>query len=370
MIGCDPIVAAGKATLAAMRDGRTYVALNTHAIADRRVRQQPRLAVPGRQLRGADRRRGRRRCIRRGRCRHARGAAGRRLDLHQPAAARLRLAAGPRAAEPRRADARDRAERRAGRRTTRRRSSGAGAPRTTSQAVQALVDARPGDRAASSARSNLDELIARRVEFLTAYQNAAYARAVPRLCRQGARRPRRRASAARSSTEAVARYLFKLMAYKDEYEVARLHAETGFRDQIAERFEGDYKIAYHLAPPMTAKRNEQGELLKRRFGPWIHTAFQLLAPLKVLRGTPFDPFGSHRGTPHRAGADRRIPCVDRRGDGDARRGQPAAGARDRAHPGRDPRLRPREGAPARGGAPEVGAALMAQWRAGGERKAA
>ncbi len=116
VIGCDPIVAANKATLAAMRAGRTYVALNTHGSPTAAFVTQPRLAVPGRQLRGGDRRRGRRRgAARRSRCRRARDPAGRRLALHQPAAARLCLAEGPRAGQPRRAAARDRAERRAGR---------------------------------------------------------------------------------------------------------------------------------------------------------------------------------------------------------------------------------------------------------------
>ncbi len=92
-------------------------------------------------------------------------------------------------------------------------------------------------------------------------------------------------------TEAVARYLFKLMAYKDEYEVARLHTDTAFGDKIAAMFEGDYKLVHHLAPPLIAGRNSQGELVKRAFGPWMHRAFGLLARLKGLRGTAFDPFG-------------------------------------------------------------------------------
>jgi indolepyruvate ferredoxin oxidoreductase len=92
-------------------------------------------------------------------------------------------------------------------------------------------------------------------------------------------------------TETVARMLFKLMAYKDEYEVARLHTETGFRERIADMFEGDYKVNYHLAPPMIAKRNEKGELQKQKFGPAMHVAFRVLSKLKGLRGTPFDIFG-------------------------------------------------------------------------------
>ena len=90
-------------------------------------------------------------------------------------------------------------------------------------------------------RSTLDDMIAKRVEFLTAYQNAAYAAQYKALRRQGARprpRSRRCGSEPAQLTEAVARYLFKLMAYKDEYEVARLHTDTGFLDKIAAQFEG------------------------------------------------------------------------------------------------------------------------------------
>jgi len=107
-----------------------------------------------------------------------------------------------------------------------------------------------------------------------------------------------RPDAARPSTkltEAVARSLFKLMAYKDEYEVARLHADPKFLAKVAAQFEGelgkDYKLAYHLAPPATARKNARGELQKQRFGPWMLSAFRVLARMKMLRGTPFDPFG-------------------------------------------------------------------------------
>ncbi|WP_348223872.1 DUF6537 domain-containing protein, partial [Escherichia coli] len=92
-------------------------------------------------------------------------------------------------------------------------------------------------------------------------------------------------------TEAVARYLFKLMAYKDEYEVARLHTDRTFTDKIAGMFEGDYKLVHHLAPPLLAKTNDKGELVKRPFGSWVRPAFGLLAKMKGLRGTAFDVFG-------------------------------------------------------------------------------
>ena len=138
-------------------------------------------------------------------------------------------------------------------------------------------------------RQGVDELIAKRVEFLTAYQNAAYAeqyRAFVEKVRQ-AEKP----VGGTRLTEAVARYLFKLMAYKDEYEVARLHTDTGFLDKIKGQFEGDFKVVHHLAPPLLAKKNDKGELQKRAFGGWVRPAMGLLAKMKGLRGTAFDPFG-------------------------------------------------------------------------------
>ena len=92
-------------------------------------------------------------------------------------------------------------------------------------------------------------------------------------------------------SSAVARYLFKLMAYKDEYEVARLHSDPAFKEKITAMFEGDYQVNYHLAPPLLAKKDEKGRLIKQRFGPWMGLGFRLLAPLKVLRGTALDIFG-------------------------------------------------------------------------------
>jgi indolepyruvate ferredoxin oxidoreductase len=92
-------------------------------------------------------------------------------------------------------------------------------------------------------------------------------------------------------TQAVARYLFKLMAYKDEYEVARLHTDPAFHAKIGAMFEGDFKLNYHLAPPLLAKRNAKGELQKSKFGPSTLLAFKLLARLKGLRGGSFDLFG-------------------------------------------------------------------------------
>ncbi|PDT77851.1 indolepyruvate ferredoxin oxidoreductase family protein [Bradyrhizobium sp. C9] len=93
-------------------------------------------------------------------------------------------------------------------------------------------------------------------------------------------------------TDAVARSLFKLMAYKDEYEVARLHMQSGFLDELKRTFDGDFTVQYHLAPPfLPARRDARGRPRKRALGQWIQTPLRLLAGLKGLRGTAFDIFG-------------------------------------------------------------------------------
>jgi len=85
------------------------------------------------------------------------------------------------------------------------------------------------------------------------------------------------------------------MAYKDEYEVARLHTQTGLQAKLRREFDGDFKVNYHLAPPLLSSRKDaRGRPLKRQFGPWIEPVFRILARLKVLRGTPLDLFGYTR----------------------------------------------------------------------------
>ena len=135
----------------------------------------------------------------------------------------------------------------------------------------------------------LDEVLSRRCDFLARYQNAAYARRYKAFVETV-----RAAEAPLGGTQltlAVAQYLFKLMAYKDEYEVARLHTDPEFVAKLRGMFEGDIRIAHHLAPPLFSKKNDRGELVKRPFGPWIRSAFRVLASMKGLRGTPLDPFG-------------------------------------------------------------------------------
>ncbi|TWH00578.1 indolepyruvate ferredoxin oxidoreductase [Mesorhizobium sp. J18] len=139
-------------------------------------------------------------------------------------------------------------------------------------------------------RRTLDQIVTRREAFLTDYQDAAYAARYKRLVEKV--RIAEAPFGSEKLTEAVARSLFKLMAYKDEYEVARLHMETGFTERLKEEFDGEFRIVHHLAPPLLASgRDARGMPLKRSFGPWIRMPFRVLAKLKRLRGTPFDPFG-------------------------------------------------------------------------------
>ncbi|MDB5838123.1 MAG: indolepyruvate ferredoxin oxidoreductase, partial [Herminiimonas sp.] len=159
-------------------------------------------------------------------------------------------------------------------------------------AVDALV-ARNTERPASLAlSSNLDEMLSRREAFLASYQDRAYAGRYTGLVARVRRWEADRFGGKDRIAKAVARYYFKLMAYKDEYEVARLQSDPAFLDSLKQQFEGDYRVSYNLAPPAISKTNPlTGEPKKIEFGPWMGSGFKLLARLKFLRGTAFDPFG-------------------------------------------------------------------------------
>jgi indolepyruvate ferredoxin oxidoreductase len=151
------------------------------------------------------------------------------------------------------------------------------------------------------------ETVDRRAAFLTAYQNASYASRYRNWVEKVRTVEAEKAPGQCGLAEAVARYLFKLMAYKDEYEVARLYADTSFLDRVKSSLDGDrLSFEFHLAPPLLARRNpETGEPQKISFGPWMLTVFRLLAKLRFLRGTAFDPFGytKERRTERRLVAD-------------------------------------------------------------------
>ncbi|HEX2477790.1 MAG TPA: indolepyruvate ferredoxin oxidoreductase family protein [Geminicoccaceae bacterium] len=139
---------------------------------------------------------------------------------------------------------------------------------------------------------SLDEMVERRVAFLTDYQDAAYAGRYRALVERAREVEAARVRGRTELSEAVARYYFKLLAYKDEYEVARLYASGDFLARLRRQFEGQPKLKIHLAPPLLAERDQHtGHLKKRAYGPWIFSAMKHLARLRRLRGTPLDPFG-------------------------------------------------------------------------------
>src|SRR5438477_5360496 len=140
--------------------------------------------------------------------------------------------------------------------------------------------------------TTLEEIIQRRAEFLTGYQDAAYAKRYTDFVAKVRAAETAKLPGKTALTEAVARYYFKLLAIKDEYEVARLYAESDFAKRIAAQFEGDYKFVFHLAPPLSNKPDAAtGEAKKTTYGPWMMSAFKVLAKLRGLRGTAFDIFG-------------------------------------------------------------------------------
>ena len=162
------------------------------------------------------------------------------------------------------------------------------------KAVEALI--KPAPEATSDARrlsQSFDETVERRVAFLTAYQSARYARRYRAWVEKAKAAEAEFAPGRSGLADAVARYLFKLMAYKDEYEVARLYSDGAFVKQVNDELGGEnLRFHVHLAPPLLARTDKStGEPKKMTFGPWIFTLFGVLAKFKFLRGTFLDPFG-------------------------------------------------------------------------------
>jgi indolepyruvate ferredoxin oxidoreductase len=160
-------------------------------------------------------------------------------------------------------------------------------------AVEALAEPAGAKRDAEHLSESFDEMVERRVQFLAAYQNAAYAGRYRALVEKAKAAEAARAPGKCGLADAVGRYLFKLMAYKDEYEVARLYTDGSFERRVRTEFDGDHlRLQFHLAPPLLARRDKTTGLpRKMSFGPWVLPAFRLLAKMKFLRGTALDPFG-------------------------------------------------------------------------------
>jgi indolepyruvate ferredoxin oxidoreductase len=287
VIACDPLVAAKRDTLAVMREGRTHVALNTHGAPTAALVGNPDWRFPE------------------GRCEAAIEAATGgasavgKLDADKLATALLgdAIYANPlllgyawqRGWVPLGEAALLRAIELNGVQVDKNKLAFAWGRRAAHDLASVTSLTQTAQVIALVKKPALAELVAQRVDFLTGYQDAAYAERYRALVDTV-----RAAEAPLGSTrlaEAVARYLFKLMAYKDEYEVARLHTDPAFRARLAAQFDGDIRLDFHLAPPLMSARDAQGLPVKRRFGPWMQKAFAVLARCKGLRGSAFDPFG-------------------------------------------------------------------------------
>ncbi|MGY4471929.1 Pyruvate/2-oxoacid:ferredoxin oxidoreductase gamma subunit/ferredoxin [Bradyrhizobium sp. LB9.1b] len=156
-------------------------------------------------------------------------------------------------------------------------------------ALEKIVAARATPEACDM---SLPERIAFNTAFLTRYQDTDYARIYTDAITRVQTAEASRTPGLQGITDAAARGLFKLMAYKDEYEVARLYTDGDFAAKLGRQFDGDFKLKFHLAPPILAKKDPvTGHLRKRAFGPWVFSVFKLLSHMRRLRGTAFDIFG-------------------------------------------------------------------------------
>lgn len=155
-----------------------------------------------------------------------------------------------------------------------------------------IAESLSGDTQELPLSETFEQIVERRAETLTQYQNSAYANQYRRVVESVSAAERQSGVSGTALSESVARNLFKLMAYKDEYEVARLYTSGDFERRLKQQFDGDYTLKFHLAPPILSPKNQKtGEPGKIEFGPWVFKAFKVLARMKVLRGTAFDIFG-------------------------------------------------------------------------------
>ncbi|MEM5493151.1 indolepyruvate ferredoxin oxidoreductase family protein [Hoeflea sp. AS16] len=158
------------------------------------------------------------------------------------------------------------------------------------QSVQALVSDQLVETDAA-AEETVAQIIDRRAEFLQGYQNKAWATKYRETLQPLVKAEERVFGAAGPVSAAAARSLFKLMAIKDEYEVARLYSDGSFKRQLGKQFESYDKLEYHLAPPALGRKDSKGNPVKSSFGRGMAMLFPVLSALKVVRGTPLDLFG-------------------------------------------------------------------------------
>ncbi|HEX6980990.1 MAG TPA: DUF6537 domain-containing protein, partial [Alphaproteobacteria bacterium] len=287
VLGCDLLVAAQPETLAVIAPGRSHVVLNTHETVTGAFTRDPDAAQPTKLL-----------------LELVRAAADGRVDALDATAMATRLVGDGIATNlfmlgyayqqgriPMSAAAIDRAIELNGVAVETNRLAFRWG-RLAAAAPAEIDRTLAGDGPHAPLATTLEDIVARRVEYLTRYQDARYAERYRALVMRVAAKEAAILPQRRELSTAVARGLFKLMAYKDEYEVARLYTETPFLDDLRRHFDGDVRFTFHLAPPLLAARDPAtGETRKRAFGPWMLRVFRVLAKFKVLRGTRFDPFG-------------------------------------------------------------------------------
>ena len=157
--------------------------------------------------------------------------------------------------------------------------------------VRALVESNREQLESRHLSESLDEVIERRANYLAEYQDRAYAGEYRMQVDKIRKAEESSGSDQLTLTETVARNLFRAMAIKDEYEVARLYTDGSFANQLSNQFSGWDRLEFHLAPPILGRMDKQGKARKSSYGPWIQTLFRALARMKKLRGGPFDLFG-------------------------------------------------------------------------------
>ena len=288
VLGCDAIVAANPATLSVMQPGQTYVVLNSHSTPTAALVHNPDWQSPGVQ------------CIAAVEQAVGGGQQVGLLDADEVAVQLLgdSIYANPlllgyawqQGRIPLRRETLLQAMALNGVQVANNQAAFEWGRRCAHDLAAVQAGLRAPQVIAWSKKPTLAELLTQRTAFLTDYQSAAYAAQYRAFVEQVHAAEQRVGSGTRLS-EAVARYLFKLMAYKDEYEVARLHTTAGFAAQVEQMFEGNYRLVHHLAPPGLTRTDAQGHPVKKAYGPWVRHGFQVLARLKGLRGTPLDVFG-------------------------------------------------------------------------------
>jgi indolepyruvate ferredoxin oxidoreductase len=286
LLGCDLVTAAGADTLSKLRPGRSRAVVNTHEIMTAAFTHDPDLAFPERAFEDA--------IVANAAAEHVHFVDATTLAtalLGDSIASNLFLVgfACQKGSLPVSAEAIERAIELNGVAVDFNKQAFLWGRRTAHDrdAVERLLAPKP-----MSDDGGLEGFIDRRAADLVRYQDATYAARYRALVERARAAEGARAKGKTGLVEGLAQGYYKLLAYKDEYEVARLYTDGAFADTLKRQFEGDVKLTFHLAPPLLAERDTKtGELKKREFGPWVMDAFRMLAKLKFLRGTPFDPFG-------------------------------------------------------------------------------